>query len=152
MRVPLDALEAASGGRQNLLADLDAELYTIVLDVRAGPNETGQLAGLLLPTVQVATPPVEVPLPQGDSALGWCGDRASSNQLFARHPELEAIFKLNPETRRFEAAFARVPAHVRPNLMIDHGTGMFVRATSNFNIGMPLPLTGGAANVSDCAG
>ena len=152
IRVPLDDLEAASGGRDGLLDDLDAERYSMVLDIRVGPETTARLVGLLLPAMQVATPPVEVPVPQGLSTLGWCGGLTTSNDLFARHSELEAIFALNPSTGRFDAAFAGVPGQARTNLMIPYGTGVFVRATSNFNIGMPPTLTGRLSNVASLDG
>lgn len=134
------SLITGQGGIQGTLDALDAGELSVAATFRVG-DETVTVAGLLLPAVQALGPAVDIPVPAGLSTLGWCGAPTSSEALFGIYPQIASIFVLDPGSGRFRAAHGAAPPAARPDLQIAYGTGMFVRTTSNFNIGMPPSLT-----------
>ncbi|PZC47083.1 MAG: hypothetical protein DK306_001251 [Chloroflexi bacterium] len=134
------SLLTGQGGIQRTLDALDAGELSVAATFRVG-DETVTVAGLLLPAVQLVGSAVDVPVPAGLSTLGWCGATTSSEALFGIYPQIESIFVLDPASGRFRAAHSTAPRAARRDLQIEYGTGMFVRTTSNFNIGMPPSLT-----------
>ena len=126
----------------SFLAALDAE--EIVVVVR---TTVGDLMGLFIPArfPVMAFEDITASIGLGLTTAAWCGFRMDTNELFELYPELAAVFVLAHDPAsgevRFEAAQRRLPLSVRPNITLEYGMGMFVRATAAFNIGMPPTLT-----------
>lgn len=125
-----------SGDLSAVFAALDGEQVSLLVR-----TTVGDLRGLFIPSRFPVQIPgefpvllVPVPVPAGLTTFGYCGAPTDTNDLLQRHPELDALFLLNPETAKFDAVQRRVPGNLRPNLPIATGQGMFLRASDPFTM------------------